>query len=213
MEHIGVIVAIAWVAFLYACYRLILARRRSRLRRMGERGERKVRRSLFAWFPLSRRFHDVYVEHDGYMTQIDHVVINDRGVFVLETKNWSGTAIYGDRDADAWVVSYANGSEAELGNPIRQNEWHADMVARVLRLERHHVHNIVVMTGRAWFANGEPDEVLSLWEVRRMAWAMPRVFSPERVKQLGKRLEKARLPSKKWVRKAHLASIRSRRVA
>ncbi len=214
MEYLGVTVAIAWVILLYAAFRLMLAYRRACRRRVGKAGERKVRRFLRRWFPLSQRFHDLYLEHDGALTQIDHIVINDRGLFVLETKNWSGAAIHGSEDSSHWQVFYASGPEVEFANPIEENGWHARMVEGVLGIDPSLVHSVVLMVGSAWFEGDEPDEVMSLWEFRRMVWAMPRgALSREEVRTLSKRLRAARLPTKKWVRRAHLATIRRRRAA
>ena len=34
-------------------------------------------------------FDDVYLENNGFSTQIDHVIISPYGIFVIETKNYT----------------------------------------------------------------------------------------------------------------------------
>lgn len=46
--------------------------------------------------------NDVMVEYNGKTSQIDHVVISNYGVFVIETKNYKGW-IYGDEYSQYWT--------------------------------------------------------------------------------------------------------------
>ena len=60
---------------------------------------------------------------EGKTSQIDHVVINPRGVFVIETKNYSGR-IYGSENQLEWtqVLSYGR-VKHKLYNPPRVNQF------------------------------------------------------------------------------------------
>lgn len=70
----------------------------------GKAGEKLVKRILSKLDPKSYFvLHNVkvYTEY-GDTTQIDHIVIAETGVFVVETKNYEGW-IYGSEKAARWT--------------------------------------------------------------------------------------------------------------
>lgn len=76
--------------------------------------------------------NDLILEHDGKSSQIDHIVINPRGVFVIETKNYSGR-IYGSETQHEWTQVLAYGKvKNKLYNPLKQNATHIYNVKRVI---------------------------------------------------------------------------------
>ena len=76
--------------------------------------------------------NNLTLEHDGKSSQIDHIVINPRGIFVLETKNYSGQ-IYGNENQQEWtqVLSYGK-VKNKLYNPLKQNATHIYNVKRIV---------------------------------------------------------------------------------
>ena len=58
----------------------------------GARGERRVAQRLRDGLPEEYRImNDVYLPlPDGTTTQIDHIVVSQYGIFVVETKTYSG---------------------------------------------------------------------------------------------------------------------------
>ncbi len=68
--------------------------------------------------------NDYIIERDGKSSQIDHIVINKYGVFVIETKNYSGR-IYGNDNQQQWIQVLNYGKvKNKLYNPVRQNATH-----------------------------------------------------------------------------------------
>ena len=68
-------------------------------------------------------------DNDGHTSQIDHIFINKYGIWVIETKNYSGQ-IYGDALSENWSQVLAYGKEKnEFYNPVKQNK------TRVYRLK------------------------------------------------------------------------------
>lgn len=66
-------------------------------------------------------------------SQIDHIVVSRYGVFVIETKNWSGT-IYG-RGWDKYWNQYVKGKNRKISspyNPKYQNETHISSLREFL---------------------------------------------------------------------------------
>lgn len=55
--------------------------------------------------------------------QYDFVILTDRGIFVIEYKDYKG-AIYGNEYSKNWKVYYKNGYKVNLRNPVAQNQNH-----------------------------------------------------------------------------------------
>lgn len=69
---------------------------------------------------------------EGKSSQIDHIVINRNGVFVIETKNYSGR-IYGNENQQQWSQVLAYGKvKNKLYNPLKQNATHIYRVSKIL---------------------------------------------------------------------------------
>lgn len=62
----------------------------------------------------------------GY-SQIDHVVITPQGLFVIETKNYTGE-IKGTRESKSWTVS----NRFKMYNPFMQNYGHIQAIKSLL---------------------------------------------------------------------------------
>lgn len=76
--------------------------------------------------------NDIYLDKgNGKTTQIDHVVISEYGVFVIETKNYQGW-ITGYEDSQYWNQTIYKRKE-KLYNPIKQNYGHILALKEVLK--------------------------------------------------------------------------------
>lgn len=65
---------------------------------------------------------NLMIERKGLGTnQYDFVIITDRGIFIIEFKDYSG-AIYGNEYNKNWKVYYKNGYNKSFRNPVKQNE-------------------------------------------------------------------------------------------
>lgn len=102
--------------------------------------ERRVHNTLSSLYPESESCHlmsgIVLQDNRGNLHQIDHVLIKENGLFVIETKNWCG-AIRGQERSDEWTLFHANGDTKSLQNPLRQNYVHAwaveDWVSSIIK--------------------------------------------------------------------------------
>lgn len=64
--------------------------------------------------------------------QIDHIVINRNGVYVIETKNYSGY-IFGEEKDKEWTQVLSNGNKKnKFRNPIKQNNGHIYQLKKML---------------------------------------------------------------------------------
>lgn len=67
---------------------------------------------------------NIYIpKEDGGTSEIDLVYITQKGIFVIESKNYSGW-IFGDEYSQYWTQSLPNKQKNRFYNPIRQNRTH-----------------------------------------------------------------------------------------
>ncbi|PEV57983.1 nuclease-related domain-containing protein, partial [Bacillus thuringiensis] len=98
----------------------------------GKAGEKLVKRILSKLDSESYCvLHDVtvYTEY-GDTTQIDHIVIAETGVFVVETKNYEGW-IYGNEKAARWTQGIFR-KKSSFQNTFRQNYKHIKAIEWVM---------------------------------------------------------------------------------
>ncbi|MHA2854251.1 nuclease-related domain-containing protein [Paenibacillus lautus] len=98
--------------------------------RIGELGEHKINIQLDQLPKGCKYVSDLMVTNSksrtGY-SQIDHVVITPQGLFVIETKNYTGE-IKGTRENKSWTVS----NRFKMYNPFMQNYGHIQAIKSLL---------------------------------------------------------------------------------
>lgn len=129
----------------------------------GGIGENRVRRMLRRLDPeLYTVLYNVFIRlPDGRTTQIDHIVISTKGIFVIETKNYSGW-IYGDEKSEYWTQKIYR-STKKFKNPLHQNYGHIKALQEVLQDEKTlQYYSIVVFTGSAELKKMTSQNVVKL---------------------------------------------------
>lgn len=76
---------------------------------------------------------NIYVPMKDKTTELDLLMLHEKGIFVFESKNYSGW-IFGDADGLKWTQRLQNGQKNRFYNPIRQNRTHIKALAAYLRL-------------------------------------------------------------------------------
>lgn len=98
--------------------------------RIGELGEHKINIQLDQLPKGCKYVSDLMVANlksrTGY-SQIDHVVITPQGLFIIETKNYTGE-IKGTRENKSWTVS----NRFKMYNPFMQNYGHIQAIKSLL---------------------------------------------------------------------------------
>lgn len=91
---------------------------------------------------------DIMIKTETGTTQIDHVLIGWKGVFVIETKNYDGW-IFGDEKSKYWTqVIYKN--KNKFYNPIRQNYGHVKAVEKAIGDKyKDNLQSIIVFDNRS----------------------------------------------------------------
>ena len=101
---------------------------------------------------------------DGLNTELDLIVIHEKGIFVVENKHYT-TRIYGNAlDHDLTIIDHS-GNKKSIYNPIKQNENHVVALKEFLKLkdlyindELTPIYSIVVFTAEG---NDRTDNIIS----------------------------------------------------
>jgi hypothetical protein len=97
----------------------------------GRIGESRVRKVLSHLNSHSYTvFNNVLLKVNDQTSQIDHVVISEYGVFVLETKNYSGW-IAGKEFDKSWTRISRGQIKSKMINPVRQNWGHVQTLKEI----------------------------------------------------------------------------------
>ena len=135
--------------------------------------------------------HNLKLRIDTNKTsQIDHIVINRNGIFVIETKNYSGR-IYGQESQQEWTQVLAYGKvKNRLYNPVKQNKSHLYHISNLLPEKLPLFSAVVFVKGNIRFikANG----VYTLAGLKRLLSTSTGIFlSPEQMNSAYEALIKA----------------------
>lgn len=113
----------------------------------GLRGEMNIIRSINELGTSC--LHDVILEDDRGLTQIDHLIRMPWGIAVVETKNFRGV-IVGKPHDQYWtqvITSDSKKTTNSFYNPIKQNTRHELAVRHVVADEAVVIRGFVVFTG------------------------------------------------------------------
>ena len=117
---------------------------------IGRRGEKLTERELKLVNFLGRKgktLKNIYIpKDDGTTTEIDLIYITQKGIFVLESKNYSGW-IFGDENNQYWTASLPNGQKNRFYNPVMQNRTHIKWLRELIG-EQVPLFSIVVFSER-----------------------------------------------------------------
>ena len=105
-------------------------------KRVGIRGEVKASNAILSVMrDDDRLFTNVSINYDGRPAELDNVIVNKYGVFVIEVKNYAG-AIYGNEDDFEWqkykTTDAGNTYVKTVKNPIKQVKRQCYLLARYL---------------------------------------------------------------------------------
>ncbi len=96
--------------------------------------------------------NDVLIKIGDRSSQIDHIVVSIYGIFVIETKNYSGW-IHGNEDSQYWMQTIYE-QKTQFYNPIRQNQGHINALKKIFSDYQYVMYySIIVFAGSAELKN------------------------------------------------------------
>ena len=158
-------------------------------------GEELVARTLQRHFKGDdyHLLNHVTLKHRGGTTQVDHILVSRFGVFVIETKDYTGW-IFANANRHTWTqVTFKD--KFKFQNPIHQNYLHVKAVQELLDfVPTSAIQSVVVFVGDSEFKTDMPSGVFTLPKlVAHLKSFTDEVLSLNRVQFCVGRLETARL--------------------
>ena len=131
---------------------------------IGTRGEHKVSCVLRNLPENYYVIDDLTIPTRNSTTQIDHVVVSVYGIFVIETKNYSGW-IYGSNNTKKWKQCFPSKSNY-FYNPIKQNWAHIYALSELLKLDTQTFKPVVVFSDEATLNVKSSTPVVNVSELK-----------------------------------------------
>lgn len=144
-------------------------------------------------------------------SQIDHIIISRKGVFVVETKNFSGRITVNETSEYWWQGFGVRGYK--FYSPIQQNEGHISALKYLLRNPNLPYVNIVAFVGGAVFSDPSlPDGVYRgvLSSVRGIKSYSQDLLTDTEVDNIYNLIQEKRLPNTLKTRRKHIESLKER---
>lgn len=90
-------------------------------------------------------------------TQIDHIVVSEFGIFVIETKNMKGW-IFGEDKQKTWTQKIYKHTN-KFQNPLHQNYKHIKTIESALGVDQSKIFSVIVFVGDSTFKTKMPKNV------------------------------------------------------
>ncbi|MCR4675354.1 MAG: NERD domain-containing protein [Lachnospiraceae bacterium] len=163
----------------------------------GKSGEYMIYKALKGYENVGAKFlFNLYVpKGDGTTSEIDVLMIHPRGIFVFESKNYSGW-IFGNEKQKYWTQTLPQrrgyGARKEkFFNPIKQNYGHIKTLEKYLH-ERIPYYSIVVFSERCEFKSltvSSSNVIVTKREylenvMRKMIFQLPDAISEQKVQMI-----------------------------
>lgn len=195
--------------FLVFSFCLYIVIRKSKIK--GKIGERfvvaKLKKGLGSEYCI---LNDIYLPlSDGRTTQVDHIVVSSFGVFVIETKNYSGW-IFANERSPVWTQTIYR-EKHTFQNPIRQNYRHLCALSEDLGIPKNVMHGIVVFIGDCQFKTEMPRGVVFGRQlVEHIKSFAVKIIKDEQVGELAEAIREWDASVTKTQRAHHVGNLRRR---
>lgn len=115
---------------------------------LGWLAEKKVAHILLKLDPKKYKvINNIMIGEKGNTSQIDHILISDYGIFVIETKNYYGRIT--GRDYGNWILAIYK-FKRKIDNPVTQNFIHIKTLKKILeQYSDIPYYSIIVFTKRS----------------------------------------------------------------
>ena len=142
-------------------------------------------------------------------TQIDHIIVSQYGVFVIETKNMKGW-IFGGARQKTWTQKIFKYTK-KFQNPLHQNFKHVETLKSLLELTDQQIFSVVVFVGSSTFKTEMPNNVISGPGLIRYIESKNRpVILVTDVPMIVSKIEAERLVPSRKTTKAHIEHVQNR---
>jgi len=142
-------------------------------------------------------------------TQIDHIIVSQYGVFVIETKNYKGW-IFGSEHSKTWTQSIY-GKKHSFQNPLHQNYKHVKVIQKLLNLDVNQIFSAVVFVGESTFKTDMPTNVVYPFGLLKFIKSHQTIlFTPREMWRLVEEIEDAQLAKGFKTNREHVQNLKTR---
>lgn len=175
----------------------------------GKEGEQAVNKVLSSLGSNYVNMKTIMLKTKSGSTELDHVVVSIYGIFVVETKNYSGTVI-GDDKYKNWKHYDRSGKEREFYSPIKQNAGHIGTLKRAINQDESVFIPIVVFSGSAEVKVTAKTPVVKLDQLSKTVKSYKKkIFTKTEVKSIVKEIKSNNMDSM-MARKQHIKHVKSK---
>lgn len=153
---------------------------------------------------------------DGTTTEVDLVMISPTGIYVFESKNYSGW-IFGDEKNKNWTQTLENGQKNRFYNPIWQNKAHINALKTVLNLNDDAFKSYIIFSERCTLKKInvtspnvkviKRDQLIR--NVNKDIKDLPEIFTSDEVNKIYSSLQKYTNVDED-IKQAHIEAIKSK---
>ena len=132
----------------------------------GNYGEFVLYRKVIRIFGKESVLTNVYLENTNTEnTEIDVLAVSNKGVYVLEMKNYSGY-IYGSEKDQNWTQVLNKWTKNKFYNPLRQNFAHTKAVESYLEIPTDKIIPIIIFSNRSKLSKIEISGIHNVFQYR-----------------------------------------------
>lgn len=177
----------------------------------GNIGELIIR--LSAKFFLDKNtylpIHNLTIKTLDGTTQIDHLFVSIYGVFIIETKNYSGW-IFGSENQPTWTQKIYKTTN-RFQNPLRQNFKHVKAIESLINIPIEKIFSVIVFVGGSTFKTTMPEHVTHAGGYIRYIKSKTKViFTESEVKEIFHRISSERLQPSFATNREHIKNLKLR---
>lgn len=148
-------------------------------------------------------------DNHGGTTQIDHILLSPFGIFIIETKNYTGWIFGGERQK-MWTQKIYK-QNYKFQNPLHQNYKHQKVLERLLEdlVAPEYLHSVIVFMPDCEFKTAMPENVFkgARWTHYVETFKTP-VISELKLKRIQRRIEKEALEKSWKTNRAHVQYLK-----
>ncbi len=151
--------------------------------------------------------NDIMIKDDNGTHQIDHIVLSNYGLFVIEMKNYYG--LIKGKEKDYKWIQYLGKKKSSFNNPIHQNYGHIKSLSQLLGIDEKHFIPIVCFSNQAKLSVDTKSIVLQLDFINNKIRSFNEINNDFNLKEISKRILSSNIEDKK-LRKEHVSAIKEK---
>lgn len=141
-------------------------------------------------------------------TQIDHIIVSEYGIFVVETKNMKGW-IFGSEHQKQWTQQIFK-HKSKFQNPLHQNYKHVKTLESCLSAKKDSIFSVIIFIGDSNFKTKMPENVrFARGGIEYIKSKKEAIFTNDEVADIIEQIESGRLERGFKTNRQHVKHVKS----